>query len=70
MKNLIFLFLFTFSLFAKIYKGAEYRTKEDFTYGKFEVRMKPAGKEGMLASFLPITNKLLALIGMKLILNY
>lgn len=51
MKNLIFLFLFTLPLFAKLYKGAEYRTKEAFTYGKFETRMKPAGKEGMLASF-------------------
>lgn len=36
---------------AKNYKGAEYRTKEAFTYGRFETRMKPAGKEGMLASF-------------------
>ena len=56
MKNLIFLpivFLFLFVDFvsAKTYKGAEYRTKEAFTYGKFETRMKPAGKEGMLASF-------------------
>ncbi|MCK9210114.1 MAG: family 16 glycosylhydrolase [Ignavibacteriaceae bacterium] len=53
MKQLISLFilLFTLPLFAKLYKGAEYRTKEAVTYGKFEVRMKPAGKEGMLASF-------------------
>lgn len=39
------------SVFAKSYKGAEYRTKEAFTYGRFETRMKTAGKEGMLASF-------------------
>lgn len=38
-------------LSAKIYKGAEYRTKEAFTYGRFEVRMKSAQKEGMLSSF-------------------
>ncbi|MEW5799522.1 MAG: family 16 glycosylhydrolase [Bacteroidota bacterium] len=38
-------------LSAKIYKGAEYRTKEAFTYGRFEVRMKSAQREGMLASF-------------------
>lgn len=56
MKNLIilpivFLFLYVNIVSAKTYKGAEYRTKEAFTYGKFETRMKPAGKEGMLASF-------------------
>lgn len=38
-------------LSAKIYKGAEYRTKETFTYGRFEVRMKSAQREGMLSSF-------------------
>jgi beta-glucanase (GH16 family) len=36
---------------AKDYKGAEYRTKEAFTYGRFEVRMKTPYREGMLASF-------------------
>ncbi|MCK9426624.1 MAG: family 16 glycosylhydrolase [Ignavibacteriaceae bacterium] len=53
MKQIIFFFilLFTLPLSAKLYKGAEYRTIEAFTYGKFETRMKPAGKEGMLASF-------------------
>jgi hypothetical protein len=35
----------------KKYKGAEYRTKEAYTYGRFEVRMKSAQREGMLASF-------------------
>ncbi|MBI2429944.1 MAG: family 16 glycosylhydrolase, partial [Ignavibacteriales bacterium] len=38
-------------LSAKIYKGAEYRTKQAFTYGRFEVRMKSAQREGMLSSF-------------------
>ncbi len=44
-----------FSLFlvleAKDYRGAEYRTKNYFTYGRFEVRMKSAHREGMLSSF-------------------
>lgn len=38
-------------LFSKNYKGAEYRTYESFLYGRFEVSLKTAGKEGMLASF-------------------
>lgn len=41
----------SFPLSAKDFKGAEYRTKEAFTYGRFEVRMKSAQKEGMLSSF-------------------
>ncbi len=36
---------------ANEYKGAEYRTKEAYTYGRFEVRMKAPNREGMLASF-------------------
>jgi hypothetical protein len=36
---------------AKPYKGAEYRTKASYLYGKFEVRMKAIGCEGALASF-------------------
>lgn len=36
---------------AKNYKGAEYRTKEAFVYGRFEVRYKPARKEGVVSSF-------------------
>lgn len=39
------------SLIAKDYKGAEYRTKDTYLYGRFEVRMKSADREGMLASF-------------------
>lgn len=45
-----FLLLPTF-LAAKIYKGAEYRTKASYLYGRFEVRMKSAQREGMLSSF-------------------
>ena len=48
---IVLILLFADLTFAKTYKGAEYRTKEAFTYGKFETRMKTAGKEGMLASF-------------------
>lgn len=51
----VFLFLFLFPLVLisqnKNYKGAEYRTYESFLYGRFEVSLKTAGKEGMLASF-------------------
>ncbi len=38
-------------LSAKIYKGAEYRTKAAYTYGRFEVRLKSSYREGMLTSF-------------------
>ena len=55
MKNInktILLILFgPIILFSKNYKGAEYRTYESFLYGRFEVSLKSAGKEGMLASF-------------------
>jgi beta-glucanase (GH16 family) len=33
------------------YKGGEYRTKASYLYGRFEVRMKSAQREGMLSSF-------------------
>jgi beta-glucanase (GH16 family) len=36
---------------AKNYKGGELRTKISYTYGRFEVRLKSAQREGMLASF-------------------
>ena len=56
MKKLSILILITISISfpanaQKRYKGAEYRTKEAYTYGRFEVRMKSAQREGMLASF-------------------
>lgn len=37
--------------FGKIYKGAEYRTKASYIYGRFEARIKSAHREGMLSSF-------------------
>lgn len=36
---------------AKDYKGAEYRTKEAYIYGRFEARYKPPRGDGFLASF-------------------
>ncbi len=40
-----------FVLAQKPYRGAEYRTIETFTYGRFEVRMRSAEQSGMLSSF-------------------
>ena len=57
MKSFLLFFILTFlfpshnSLIAKDYKGAEYRTKDTYLYGRFEVRMKSAHREGMLSSF-------------------
>ncbi len=39
------------SVLGKSYKGAELRTKESFTYGRFEVNYKPPAGEGILGSF-------------------
>lgn len=52
-KFLVFsiLMLTNFSIDAKEYKGAEYRTKEAFLYGRFEVNLKTSYREGMLSSF-------------------
>ncbi|MCK6600697.1 MAG: family 16 glycosylhydrolase [Bacteroidetes bacterium] len=36
---------------AKPYKGAEYRTKAAYLYGRFEVRMKSTPNEGVLSTF-------------------
>jgi len=44
-------FLFITSLSAKDFKGAEYRTKDSFLYGRFEVRMKSAQRDGVLSTF-------------------
>ena len=49
--SIVVLILLPALLTAKAYKGAEYRTKESYTYGRFEVRMKSAQREGMLSSF-------------------
>jgi|WetSurMetagenome_2_1015567.scaffolds.fasta_scaffold01808_3 hypothetical protein len=48
---LLLLFSSQNNLLAKVYKGAEYRTKLSYTYGRFEVRMKASYREGMLSSF-------------------
>lgn len=54
-KVLFITFCLIFSLFSssfsKDFKGAEFRTKQAFLYGRFEVRMKSAFREGMLSSF-------------------
>lgn len=36
---------------AQLFRGAELRTHEDFTYGRFETRLKSPQGEGFLASF-------------------
>jgi hypothetical protein len=43
--------LFINPAYSKAYKGAEYRTKEGFIYGRFEVCYKPPAADGMLANF-------------------
>ncbi len=43
--------LFPLIVAAKNYKGAELRTRAAFTYGRFEVRLQSAQREGMLSSF-------------------
>ena len=47
---IIAILVFQFSLSIECY-GAEYRTIEDFTYGRFEVRMMTEQGDGALASF-------------------
>ena len=39
------------TVYLKDFKGAEYRTKESYLYGRFEVRCKSTYREGVLASF-------------------
>jgi hypothetical protein len=56
MKNIIlipvlFLFIIASGYCANPYKGGEYRTKEAFTYGRFEVNYKPAKGNGILSTF-------------------
>lgn len=48
---ILLLLIIQSNLFSKDLKGAEYRTKLAYTYGRFEVRMKSASREGMLSSF-------------------
>lgn len=56
MRNIILICLLISSsllteAYAKSFKGAEYRTIEAYTYGRFEVRMKPAHRSGVVSSF-------------------
>ncbi|HCY77986.1 MAG TPA: hypothetical protein DHV28_18935 [Ignavibacteriales bacterium] len=48
---LLFIFSYQLEILSKDFKGAEYRTKLSYTYGRFEVRMKSAYRDGMLSSF-------------------
>ncbi len=54
-KEIPIIFIFITCLFsqlpAKDYKGAEYRTKTAYTYGRFEANYKSINKEGILATF-------------------
>ncbi|MFA3783891.1 family 16 glycosylhydrolase [Melioribacteraceae bacterium 4301-Me] len=47
---IIFLTALLSVCFGKNYKGAEYRTKQSFLYGRFEASIKAPGKEGLLTS--------------------
>ena len=49
--SLLFNLIILSCAYGKIYKGAEYRTKEAFTYGRFEAHYKPANREGVVSSF-------------------
>lgn len=51
--SIIFLLIICFitEIYGKDYKGAEYRTKASFLYGRFEARFKPANREGVVSSF-------------------
>ena len=46
-----FIILSQVNIFTKDFKGAEYRTKLSYTYGRFEVRLKASYRDGMLSSF-------------------
>ena len=50
-KIFLTIFLITGNIISEPYKGAEYRTIEAFTYGRFETSYKPPRADGMLASF-------------------
>jgi hypothetical protein len=50
-KTVIIPIVMVSALFGKDYKGAEYRTIDNFTYGRFETRYQPPKQAGMLASF-------------------
>ena len=48
--SLLLITFLNLSVSAKVFKGAEYRTKDAFLYGRFEASFKVAGKEGTLGT--------------------
>ncbi len=48
---IVLFLIFTSAGFAKQYKGAELRTRDSYTYGRFEVSYIPAKREGVVSSF-------------------
>ena len=48
---IVVLYSFETLLYAKDYRGAEYRTKEAYLYGRFEANYKLQNKDGYLSSF-------------------
>ena len=55
-KTYIFIIIFlSITLFGqKPYRGAEYRSIENYQYGRFEIRMKSALGSGVVSSFFTI----------------
>ena len=52
------------------YTGGEWRTREYFHYGRYQVRMKAIKNTGVVTSFLPILDQQMVQNGMKSILNF
>jgi predicted secreted protein len=50
MKICILIFISLQFVYAKDFKGAEYRTTASYTYGRFEAKIKSAAREGVLCS--------------------
>lgn len=50
-KSLFLLLVMTVSGMAKDYRGGEYRTRQSYLYGRFEVRMQSAAGSGVVSSF-------------------
>jgi len=50
--NNLFILIFILELlFSKPYRGGELRTRQDYRYGRFEVRMQSAQGDGVVSSF-------------------
>lgn len=52
------------------FDGAEYRSLEKYSYGKYEIRMKPAANPGVVSSFSLIPAPRKASLGTKSTLNF